>query len=180
MLLDFTSIFFFKVIDQSPHTRKYLIQKCLPYCVRIMKSYVSHQPLTMFQTKRSLTDWLRHQIASARKVFKYGVSSGPYFPVFGLNTGKYGPGKTLYLRTFHTVCYIIDLFFIWIFFHEHSLFTGQQGKGEGICLTRLYHFHPLHRHLDISRAITADISPLHIASTRTRTGNLCVMVHNTN
>ena len=145
-----------------------------------MKSYASHQPLTMFQTKRSLTDWLRHQIASARKVFKYGVSSGPYFPVFGLNTGKYGPGKTLYLRTFHTVCYIIDLFFIWIFFHEHSLFTGQQGKGEGICLTRLYHFHPLHRHLDISWAITADISPLHIASTRTRTGNLCVMVHNTN
>ena len=22
---------------------------------------------------------------------KYGVFSGPYFPVFGLNTGKYGP-----------------------------------------------------------------------------------------
>ena len=25
---------------------------------------------------------------------KYGVFSGPYFPVFGLNTGKYGPEKT--------------------------------------------------------------------------------------
>ena len=28
---------------------------------------------------------------------KYGVFSGPYFPVFGLNTGKYGPQKTPYL-----------------------------------------------------------------------------------
>ena len=65
------------------------------------------------------------------------------------------------------------LFFsIWVFFHEHSRFTGQQGKGEGIYLTPLYHFHPLHRHLDISRAITAESSPLHIAGSRTRTGNL--------
>ena len=70
--------------------------------------------------------------------------------------------------------YIVCLFFfsIWIFFHEHSQFTGQQGKGEGIYLTPLYHFHPLHRHLDISRAITAKSSPLHIAGSRTRTGNL--------
>ena len=35
-----------------------------------------------------------------------------------------------------------------------------------------YHFHPLHRHLDISRAITAESSPLHIASSQIRTGNL--------
>ena len=39
-------------------------------------------------------------------------------------------------------------------------FTGLQGKGEGISLTPLYHFHPLHGHLDVSRAITADSSPL--------------------
>ena len=68
-----------------------------------------------------------------------------------------------------------DIFFffsIWVFFHEHSRFTGQQGKGEGIFLTPLYHFHPLHRHLDISPAITAESSPLLIAGSRTRTGNL--------
>ena len=53
---------------------------------------------------------------------------------------------------------------VWVFFHAHSRFTGQQGKGEGIYLTSLYHFHPLHRHLGISRAITAESSPLHIAS----------------
>ena len=68
----------------------------------------------------------------------------------------------------------VFLFFfsIWVFFHKHSRFTGQQGKGEGIYLTPLYHFHLLHRHLDISRAITAESSPLHIAGSRTRTGNL--------
>ena len=65
------------------------------------------------------------------------------------------------------------LFFsIWVFFHEHSLFTGQQVKEKGIFLIRLYHFHPLHRYLDISRVITAESSPLHIGSSRSRTGNL--------
>ena len=38
-------------------------------------------------------------------MFKYGVSSGPFFPVFGPvfgpNTGKYTPEKTPYLDTFH-------------------------------------------------------------------------------
>ena len=68
---------------------------------------------------------------------------------------------------------IANFFFsIWVFFHEHSRFTGQQGKGEGIYLTPLYHFHPRHRHLDISRVITVESSPLHIAGSRTRTGNL--------
>ena len=63
-------------------------------------------------------------------------------------------------------------FSIWVFFHEHSRITGLQGKGEGISLTPHYHFHPLHGHLDISWAITAESSLLHIASCRTRTGNL--------
>ena len=34
---------------------------------------------------------------------RYGVFSGPFFPAFGLNTGKCGPDKTPYLDTFHTV-----------------------------------------------------------------------------
>ena len=68
--------------------------------------------------------------------------------------------------------WIFFFFSIWVFFHEHSQFTGQQGKWEGIYLTPLYHFHPLQRHLDISREISAESSPLHIASSRTRTGNL--------
>ena len=31
------------------------------------------------------------------------VYSGQYIPVFGLNTGKYGPEITPYLDTFHAV-----------------------------------------------------------------------------
>ena len=61
---------------------------------------------------------------------------------------------------------------IWVFFHEHSRFTEQQEKGEDIYLTPLYYFHPLHSHLDINRSITVETSPLHIASSRTQTGNL--------
>ena len=61
---------------------------------------------------------------------------------------------------------------IWVFFHEHSLITGLQGKGEVISLTPYYHFLPLHKHLDISRAITAESSLLRLGSSRTRTENL--------
>ena len=65
-----------------------------------------------------------------------------------------------------------ELFSILVFFHEHSRFTGQQGKGEAAFSTPLYHFHALHRNLDINLAITVESSPLQIASSRTQTGNL--------
>ena len=66
------------------------------------------------------------------------------------------------------------------FTNIHKRFTGQQGRAGGgggggggffYSLTLLYHFHPLHRHLDISRAITPGSSPLRIASRQTQTGN---------
>ena len=71
--------------------------------------------------------------------------------------------KKLY-NNFHWNCYIVFsvyfFFFIymWVFFHEHSRIAGLQGKGEGISFTPHYYFHPLHRHLDISWAITAETS----------------------
>ena len=72
-----------------------------------------------------------------------------------------------------TDSFIFSFFFsIWVFFHEHSRITGLQGKRDGISLFPLYQFHPLHRHLDISQAITAESSPLQIASSQTRPGNL--------
>ena len=40
---------------------------------------------------------------TAWKVSKCGVFSGPYFPVFGLNTGKYGPESPPYLDTCYAV-----------------------------------------------------------------------------
>ena len=64
-------------------------------------------------------------------------------------------------------CFILLFFFAFflsVFFHKHSQFTGQQGKGEAISLTILYHFVPIHRHLHISRAITAKSSHLYLAS----------------
>ena len=40
---------------------------------------------------------------TAWKVSKYGFFFGPHFPVFSLNTEKYGPEKIPYLGTFHAV-----------------------------------------------------------------------------
>ena len=75
---------------------------------------------------------------------------------------------------FFYVGFLSQTFFfsVWVFFHEHSWITELQGKGKSISLTPHNHFHPLHRHLDISRAITVASSPLLTASSRTRTGNL--------
>ena len=54
--------------------------------------------------------------------------------------------------------------FLFFFF-----FCGENG---GYFFKSFYHFHPLHRHLNISWAITAKSLPLHIASGQTRTRNL--------
>ena len=64
-------------------------------------------------------------------------------------------------------------FSVWVFFHSHSRIIGLQEKGEDTSLTPHYHFHPLQKHLNISRVVTAESSPLHIGSSSwTRTGNL--------
>ena len=85
--------------------------------------------------------------------------------------------KIVYLSTNPPLLLWPNLFIVFFFFYLGFLtrtFTihRHQGKGEAISLSPLYHFHPLHRHLDINRAITAESWPLHIASSRTRTGNL--------
>ena len=65
--------------------------------------------------------------------------------------------KLILAVVFMTLVFFCFLFFsMWVFFHEHSRITRLQGKGEGISLTPHYHFHSLHGHLDISRAITAE------------------------
>ena len=42
-------------------------------------------------------------VFAAWKMSQHEVISGPYFPVFGLNIGKYGPEIIPYLDTFHAV-----------------------------------------------------------------------------
>ena len=60
---------------------------------------------------------------------------------------------SLYLALHDFLCFFV----LPRFSFKHSRLTGQkeQGKGEDIYLIPLYHFHPLHRHLGISRVITA-------------------------
>ena len=52
--------------------------------------------------------------STAWKFSKYVVISGLYFPVFGQNTGKYGPEIISYLDTFHAVIFhrVLNTFLI--------------------------------------------------------------------
>ena len=45
------------------------------------------------------------KVNTAWRVSKYRVISGPYFPAFSPDPGKYGPEITPYLDTFHAVEY---------------------------------------------------------------------------
>ena len=56
--------------------------------------------MSLGKVKASINILSRH---TAWKVSKYGIFSGPYFPVFSQKTAKYGPEKTPYLDTFHAV-----------------------------------------------------------------------------
>ena len=47
---------------------------------------------------------------TARKVSKYGVFSGPYFPVFGLNTKIYSLIRRFTIWTFSTQCFRIIIY----------------------------------------------------------------------
>ena len=52
--------------------------------------------------------------------------------------------NSLNWRTFkYNFFSIICFYSIWVFFHEHWQFTGQQEKGKAISLTALYHFNRL-------------------------------------
>ena len=71
------------------------------------------------------------------------------------------PGMAFSGLTQHSVRGMVivryPFFSIWVFFREHSRFTGQQWNGEAIS-SPLYHFHPLHRHLDINRVICRELT----------------------
>ena len=73
--------------------------------------------------------------------------------------------------------YYYHYYYHYYFLSEFSLTNIHEsqdcrGRGRAFLLAPHYHFQPLHRHLDINRAIAAESSHLHIASSRTRTGNL--------
>ena len=84
----------------------------------------------------------------------------PFFSLFLSN---------LYVACKHLVSFLCCPFFsILIFCHEHIILDSQDSRGRGGYLFNpLYYFHLLHRHLDTSWAVGAEISPLHIASSGT-------------
>ena len=59
---------------------------------------------------------------------------------------------TVAIRKYLQVIKLVSLFPILVFFHIYLQITGLQMKREGIFWTPRYHFHPFHRHLDISQA----------------------------
>ena len=73
----------------------------------------------------------------------------------------------------HIYMYIYIYIYIYILSGQRPRITNHRTAGEGgghfSLPTPHYHFHPPHRHLDISRTITAESSPLHITSSRTQT-----------
>ena len=80
-------------------TRTYGLSHFLDFKTFIVTTWTRN-----LQTSSCISSFLPSQVkGTAWKVSKYGVFSGPYFHVFGLNTGKYGPEKTPYLGTFHTM-----------------------------------------------------------------------------
>ena len=67
---------------------------------------------------------------------KYGVFPGPYFYVFGLNTGKYGPENYPYLDTFHAV-YITQVYFTLNLFTKHIVISKVWMDNWGMGLANL-------------------------------------------
>ena len=66
----------------------------------------------------------------------------------------------------------LNIIFLFTFFSQTFTIHRTVGERGGFSFTSVYHFHPLPQHLDISREIAAESSPLQIANSRAQTGNL--------
>ena len=73
------------------------------------------------------------------------------------HVGRHKRLQRVWIGFFHPKFPSFFFFFsISVFSHNHSRITGLQAKeGGSISLTPHYHFHSLHRHLDINWAVTA-------------------------
>ena len=98
------------------------------------------------------------------RLFKIWPTLSFIISIYTSVTTFYIMRTNVFVRKYLTCAIDTGFFSIWVFFHNHSWITRLHGKGEGIFLTPHYHFHSLHRHLDITRAITAERSLLHIAA----------------
>ena len=74
------------------------------HSTRVSSKYLNwFKTLTTYHYSKIIVSCFQPQEYTVWKASKHGVISGPYFPVFELNTGKYGPEKTPYLNTFNAV-----------------------------------------------------------------------------
>ena len=90
--------------------------------------------------------------------------------IFGIKLKYFSKKSYLMVKNF---IWKNKIFFSYLSFLSRTLMNHKTaGEGEGISLTLLYHFDFFHKYLHITQAITAESSPLHIASDWTRTGNL--------
>ena len=62
-------------------------------------------------------------VQCVKSVLIRSLFSGPYFPVFSPNTGKYGPAKTLHLDSFHAWSEIWPTNFFACFSFDFLFFT---------------------------------------------------------
>ena len=73
------------------------------YANKTVRKYLNLKTIRTGKTLRHSVKLMILKCSTVQKVARYAVSSGPYFCVFGLNTGKYGPERFPYLDTFHAV-----------------------------------------------------------------------------
>ena len=66
----------------------------LVYAITFRFDFVAHHKILC---NLSISTWIYHCVKSVQ------FSSGPYFPSFSPNVGKYGPERPPYLDTFHAV-----------------------------------------------------------------------------
>ena len=140
------------------HRTKLTLQKMVPFF--LLRAPTHHR----FTSNLRFLFEMKHKVRLFKSVqnFLFSIPSVLFLLQFMfLIDKKHGKVHTVLLSNIRFLSCKKKFFSsIWVFFHIHSRFTGQHGKGEALCLTPLYHFHPFHRLLDISRVIAAGSSLL--------------------
>ena len=98
--------------DSKSEKKIFLFERTSPVLPTLVASVKKCHPLRKSPARlnRNISESSENHLVppfTAWKVSQYGFFSGPYFPVFGLNIGKYRPEKTPYLDTFHAVFLIM-------------------------------------------------------------------------
>ena len=101
------------------------------------------------------------------------------FCIIGTSVKKYSrrsPPKYNDSLLLHVVKHNLLFFFYLAFFSRIFTIHRTQVRGEAISLFPLYHFHPLHRHLNTGWIIAVESLPLRITGSRNQTCNLWNML----